>query len=169
MRLIASVLVSQGESSPWREVNKTDVNRGVDKLISNLSLNRLTSVLPFLEGTDLENIVMSAAIRSNPKRGCVSLLPSTALFSVCVCVLFLRRSILWWPVCVCLCVRWGAEVSTLVCLGSLQEICTDELMVAEQWCRRCPRGREKDSKGERESERMERSRCSIPPCPAPRI
>lgn len=95
MRLIASVLVSQGESSPWREVNKTDVNRGVDKLISNLSLNRLTSVLPFLEGTDLENIVMSAAIRSNPKRGCVSLLPSTALFSVCVCVLFLRRSILW--------------------------------------------------------------------------
>lgn len=37
----------------------------------------------------------------------------------------------------CACVHWGAEVGTLVCLGSLQEICADELMVAEQWCRRC--------------------------------
>lgn len=105
MRLIASVLVSQGESSPWREVNKTDVNRGVDKLISNLSLNRLTSVLPFLEGTDLENIVMSAAIRSNPKRGCVSLLPSTALFSVCVCVVSEEVYTLVTCVCVCVCVE----------------------------------------------------------------
>lgn len=41
--------------SPPSEVNKADVNRGVDKLISNLPLNRFTSALPFSEGTELEN------------------------------------------------------------------------------------------------------------------
>lgn len=38
----------------------------------------------------------------------------------------------------------------LFCLGSLQEICTDELMVAEQWCRRRSGG---DGETARESER----------------
>lgn len=68
-----SVHASRG-ASPWSGVNKTDVNCRVDKLISNLSLNTFTSALPFLEGTDSENIYL-----------CQQLLGQTQREAVCVC------------------------------------------------------------------------------------
>lgn len=132
-------------------VNKTDVNRGVDKLISNLSLNRFTSALPFSEGTGLENM-----------QSCQELLGQTQREALPVCFhpdhgadvnTAQCRALDSDPGSACrflgglhLCDRTvpsvcgGAEVDALVCLGSLQEICADELMVAGQWCRRCSGG-----------------------------
>lgn len=139
-------------ASPWSEVNKPDVNYREGKHISNLSLSRVTSALLFF---------------GKQKYLCLQLSGQTQREAVCShlghaahvdtasrspsdrdsgqCVLFLTRSLLGWPVCC------ATEVSTLVCLGSLPEICTDELMVAEQWCRRCSGGESETARESRKA------------------
>lgn len=60
----------------------------------------------------------------------------------------------------------GAEAKdALVCIGNLQEICADELVAAEQWCRRCSGG----GGVRKKIERAEKSCCSIASCSAPCI
>lgn len=102
-------------ASWWSEVNKTDVNHRVDKLISNLSLNRFTSALPYLEGTELENKYLCQQLLGQTQREAVSVCLhldhgadiNTASFGVLdtdsASVCCFRGGLYWGDPCVCVC------------------------------------------------------------------
>lgn len=134
----------------WLKVSKTKWIE-VDKL-SNLLFSRFTSAaLDVLEAAVLEGMALCQLLLHPTTREAQSVCfcPDQEAVCLCrnlqwvgqrpgVCVLDLRRYALVWPRCACLCL--GAEASVLACSGSLQEICSDELMVAEHWCRRISEG-----------------------------
>lgn len=141
------------------------MNNRVEKHISDLSLNGFTSAAPFLQGAELDNMHSRQQLLGQTQRDTLSVsIQITEQMSIqqrVACwtatrVLFLRRSALVRPLWASVCRGAGADV--LVCLGGLQEICADESVVAEQWCRRCSGV----GGGVRKSERTEKSGRSIP-------
>lgn len=88
--------IPSGGASLRSEVNKTDVNHALGKLISNLSLNRSTSARPFSEGGEPEKYICRRLLGqslSTSWRTCQYRVAQCVGQPLCdVCVLFGRRS-----------------------------------------------------------------------------
>ncbi len=83
MRFVYPVLLDGADSNgvrvhvpagacPWSEVNKTDVNHGVDKLISQLINKQVSICISILEGIELENKYLCQQLLGQTHRECVS-------------------------------------------------------------------------------------------------
>lgn len=93
------------------------MNHRVDKLISNLSLNRFTSALPFLEGTELENKYLCQQLLGQTQREAVSVCfhldhgadintaSSSVLDSDSESVCVVSEEVYTWVTCVYVCVE----------------------------------------------------------------